>query len=89
MNAKRRKALRVIIARLEDLESLRREIQERLEEIKDEEQEALYNMPECLQESERGQHMQDYIDAMEDVLGEMDYLDTEDLQRKLEEITEV
>ena len=79
MNAKRRKSLRVIIAKLEEMESLRQEIQEQLGEIIDEEQEALDNMPESLQESERGQKMQEYIDTMEGVLDDLDILDLDDL----------
>ena len=88
MNAKRRKALRAIITKLEELENLKSEIQEQLEEIMDEEQEALDNMPYSLQESERGQQMQEYIDTMDSVLSDLDLIDTEDLSSQLEEITE-
>lgn len=86
MNAKRRKALRAIITKLEELDNLRQEIQERLEEIKDEEQEALDNMPESLQEGERGQQMQDYIDTMDNVVCEIDYTDLEGMIDLLQEI---
>ena len=88
MNKIRRKTLAQIVAKLEELENLRSEIVERLEEIKDEEQEALDNMPESLQESERGQQMQEYIDTMSSVLDDLDCIDTEDLSSQLEEITE-
>lgn len=88
MNAKRRKALQVIIAKLGELENLRSEIAEQLEEIKGEEQDALDNMPYSLQESERGQQMQEYIDAMDGVLVDLDLIDTESLGQQLEEITE-
>lgn len=88
MNAKRRKALQVIITKLGELENLRSEIAEQLEEIKGEEQEALDNMPYSLQESERGQQMQEYIDAMDGVLVELDLIDTESMGQQLEEITE-
>lgn len=47
-----------------------------LEDIEAEEQEAFDNMPESLQESERGEHMQEIIDALEEYIG---YLDTDDL----------
>ena len=60
----------------------------KLEEVKDEEQEALDNMPYSLQESERGQQMQEYIDTMDSVLSDLDLIDTEDLSSQLEEITE-
>lgn len=86
MNAKRRKALAAIITRLEELDSLRSEIKEQLEEVRDEEQEALDNMPESLQESERGQQMQEYIDAIESAITELDYIDLEGTIDQLREI---
>ena len=88
MNKIRRKALAEIITKLEELENLRSEIAERLEEIMDEEQEALDNMPDSLQESERGQQMQEYIDTMSSVLDDLGYIDTESMGQQLEEITE-
>lgn len=88
MNKIRRKTLAQIVAKLEELESLRSEIYEMLEEVKDEEQEALGNMPESLQESERGQQMQEYIDTMDSVLDDLGYIDTEELYSQLQEIVE-
>lgn len=88
MNKIRRKALRDIIKQLGELENLRSEIAERLEEIMDEEQEALDNLPDSLQESERGQQMQEYIDTMSSVLDDLDLIDTEIMGQQLEEITE-
>ena len=86
MNAKRRKALAAVITRLEELDSMREEIREQLDAVRDEEQEALDNMPESLQESDRGQQMQEYIDTMENVTGELDLLDIESLIDQLREI---
>lgn len=86
MNAKRRKSLQVIITKLEELDSLRQEILERLEEVKGEEEEALGNMPESLQESERGQQMQEYIDSMENATTELEYIDLEGILDQLREI---
>lgn len=88
MNAKRRKALGAIITKLEALESLRQEIQEQLEEIMDEEQDALDNMPESLQEAERGQQMQEYIDTMDGVSDELDCMNIDELTDQLREIVE-
>lgn len=48
------------------------EARERLEAVRDEEEEALENLPESLQASERGEAMQAAIDAMEDVLDTLD-----------------
>lgn len=88
MNAKRRKSLRAIITRLEQLEGLRSEIQELLEEVQDEEQEALDNMPESLREGERGQQMEEYIDTMAGVVGDLDCMDLDGLADQLREIVE-
>lgn len=82
MNAKRRNALRVIISRLEELETLRQQIQYDLEDVLREEQEALDNLPESLQEGERGQQMADNVENLEyadDFLGEIDLEEIMDL----------
>lgn len=88
MNAKRRKSLRAIIVKLEELESLRYEIQERLEEIVEEEQDALDDMLESLKESERGQQMQEYIDTMDGVVDELDCMSLNELANQIREICE-
>lgn len=86
MNKIRRKELARIIEKLEQLDALREEIREELASVMDEEQEALDNMPESLQESEKGEQMQEYIDTMENVTGELDLIDIEDLIDQLQEI---
>lgn len=86
MNKLRRKELAVVAGMLEELDALREQIRDRLAEIRDEEQDALDSMPESLQESERGQQMQECIDAMEDITGELDLLDVESWIDQLREI---
>lgn len=86
MNRMRRKELAAIIEKLEELDALREEIRERIAAVQEEEQEALDNMPESLQDSEKGQQMQEYIDTMENVTGELDLIDIEDLADQLSEI---
>lgn len=88
MNAQRRKALKAIIEQLEALDELRETIREQLSDIQDEEQAALDNMPESLQESERGQQMDDYIATMQDVTGELDLIDVSGLIDQLQEIVD-
>lgn len=88
MNAQRRKALKAVITKLEDLESLRQEIKEELEDIMDEEQESFDNMPEGLQESDRGQQMQEYISTMEGAIDDLDSMDIDGLTDQLREIAE-
>lgn len=41
-------------------------------EVGDEEEEAFDNLPESIQESERGEKMQEYIDTINEVLGAVD-----------------
>ena len=86
MNKLRRKELAVVAGMLEELDALREQIRDRLAEIRDEEQDALDSMPEGLQESERGQQMQEYIVAMEDITGELDLLDVESWIDQIREI---
>lgn len=78
MNKLRRKALSEVIAKLEELDSIRQEAMEMLSSIIDEEQEAYDNLPESLQDSERGEQMQEYIDSMQNVADDLDSLDTSD-----------
>ena len=86
MNTIRRKELADIVAMLEKLDALREECREQLAAVLDEEQEALDNLPESLQESERGEQMQEYVDIMKNVTGELDLFDIEDLVDQLQEI---
>lgn len=65
MNKNRRKMIRKIVEQLGGLK-------EELDNVKDEEQEALDSMPENLQESERGEEMQTAIDVMEDACGDLE-----------------
>lgn len=88
MNKIRRKTLAQIVAKLEELESLRQEIQEMLEEVKDEEEVALDNMPESLQEGERGQQMQEYIDTMDGVVIDLELMDLDGMADQFREIME-
>lgn len=71
MNATRRKDLSLLIDQLD-------EIKRQVENIMEEEQEAYENMPESLQDSERGQKMQEAADAIENATGTLqdtiDYL---------------
>ncbi len=61
MNNTRRKAIMKIAERLEELKT-------DFELLRDEEQEAFDNMPESIQESERGEHIESIIYNMDDVL---------------------
>lgn len=59
MNKSRRKKIDGIIEKL-------RGLKEELDDLKDEEEEALDNLPQSIQESEKGEEMQTGIDALEE-----------------------
>lgn len=72
MNKDRRK-------RIQDIKDQLIDLQTDIEEIKDEEQEAYDNLPESLQDGEKGEKMYDAIDnldsaysSLEDVIGYLD-----------------
>ena len=77
MNNTRRKQIRKHVISV--LESARQD----LDIVIGEEQEAFDNIPEGLQESDRGAEMEESIAEMEDIVGEL-----EDLQGRLEEVIE-
>lgn len=58
MNAKRRKEIEKIIATLEDA-------RERISSLRDEEEEAFNNLPETLQDADKGLDMQAAYEALE------------------------
>ena len=59
MNKSRRKNLATIIETLEAMKSS-------LEDVRDEEESAFDNLPESIQESERGETMQEIVDVLYD-----------------------
>lgn len=76
MNTKRRNAIESVINELiERFEEIKAEAIDQLSEIRDEEQEAYDNLPESLQESERGENMQNCIDALEEFMSDLEYMD--------------
>ena len=73
MNKERRQKIKDLIATIADTVDEMTELEETIggigldiEEVKDEEDDALGNMPEGLQDSDRGQAMQEAIDTMGD-----------------------
>ena len=56
------------------------DISSSLQEIEDDLQERLDNMPEGLQEGDAGQLLQERIDALEDAISELDSIDIDDIK---------
>lgn len=88
MNRIRRRSLKAILGQLDELSTVLETVKEALQDVLTEEQEAYDNLPEGLQETERGQQMQEYIEALEGVVDSLGDLDVEDLYGTIEEIAE-
>lgn len=87
MNAKRRNTIDSVINELiEKFEEIKAEAIDQLSEIRDEEQEAYDNLPESLQESEKGENMQNCIDALEYFMSDLENMEIEGTDDLLEEI---
>lgn len=81
MNKTRRKELNALQDRMtalqfSDLFDELRAIAEALESLRDEEQESFDNLPEALQDGDRGQDMQAAIDAMTEAYDALDALES-------------
>lgn len=88
MNKTRREELqKLVLDRLDEIEPILSDMLSDLESLKDEEAEAFDNMPEGIQESDRGQDVQAAVDALSEAYDETDTLsDTIDtIRSKVEE----
>lgn len=65
MNKTRRKQLSEAVSKLEEAMQI-------VDDMRSEEEDAYLNMPESLQESERGQQMDEYINSMDEASGSID-----------------
>ncbi len=66
MNKKRRDAITKIIDQLISLNETMTELQDQIDTIQSEEQESFDNLPESLQEAEKGQTMEAAIEALQE-----------------------
>ena len=65
MNKERRTRLEKLIEKLEEIKDSINDIRDEIECVKDEEQEAYDNMPESIQQSDRGCNMEENIDDLD------------------------
>ena len=73
MNAKRRKAIsNAIEAYLSKETEVREALRDALQEIWDEENSAYENLPESIQDSEKGEAMEEGLDAIDDFITALD-----------------
>lgn len=71
MNAQRRKTLAALRDRMTDLQSQVTTLAEDLQDVCNEEQDYFDNMPESLQDGDKGQKAQAAIDLMENLISEL------------------
>lgn len=86
MNKARRASLKLALSKIETLTAYIEEIKEDLQGVLDEEEEAYENLPESIQGSERGEQMQEYIEALEEAIDSLDEFDADELYTSIEEI---
>lgn len=79
MNAQRRKALAALIDRIEELGAARDTLRDELETIRDEEQDAFDNMPEGLQQGDKGQAMEEAIGIIEEAITNLENIDVDSI----------
>ncbi|AXH69003.1 hypothetical protein SCHNAPSIDEE_53 [Microbacterium phage Schnapsidee] len=84
MNAGRRKEIQALISKLEDLKTLKDEIESGLETVRDEEQEYYDNMPEGLQQSDRGYKAEEAASNLTEALGQLQDIDLDELTSYLD-----
>lgn len=86
MNKARRASLKLALSKIETLTAYIEEIKEDLQGVLDEEEEVYENLPESIQGSERGEQMQEYIEALEEAIDSLDEFDADELYTSIEEI---
>lgn len=90
MNRQRRKQIKEVIAKLDEIQPLLEEIRSEIESIKDDEEEYRDNMPENMQSGERYERAEAACESLEESLSNLD--DPEELfseiQGNLEESAE-
>ncbi|MBQ6984571.1 MAG: hypothetical protein IJQ20_06540 [Paludibacteraceae bacterium] len=72
MNNQRRKALKDAMKQMEEAAALLTAAKEAIESIKEEEEEAYDNLPDSFQEGAQGDQMQENINAMDEVIDNLD-----------------
>lgn len=85
MNKDRRTRLRAVLDQLDQLYSLQVDIRSALSSVYADELEALDNLPESLDISDRSCMMEDNLDALEGILADLD-LDVQDIYSRIEDL---
>lgn len=84
MNRERRKQIEAATAKIAEAEAALQAAQEIIQEVRDDEEAARDNLPESLQDGERGQAMQEAIDALDSALSDIEGVDFSEMTSQLE-----
>ncbi len=85
MNAMRRKAINDCMNRIEKIRLEIEDLSNLIENIREGEEEAFDNLPESLQESDRGEAMQEAIDNLDSALSDLEGICFDDIESYLED----
>ena len=85
MNKERRRKIDKAVENVNSLQNVLEELQQQIEEIRDEEQDYLDNIPENLQNSERYETAENDLDNLEEAVNWFDNIDIDELLSLLEE----
>ena len=88
MNKVRRKMIDKVIEEVAVLQNTLEELQQRIEEIKEEEQDYLDNIPENLQSSDHYEKAENALNALEEAIDWFDCVDADELLSALDEAKE-
>lgn len=76
MNKDRRKAIGAIAVQLDKLRSMIEDLKSDAESLRDEERDYFDNMPESLQQGDRGQAAEAAADALDEAVSELENIDS-------------
>ena len=85
VNAKRRSAIEAVRKLLDQSSALLQQATEEIDAIRDEEQEAYDALPESLQGGDRGDAMQQAIEALDSAFNDLEAINLDDILGALEE----
>lgn len=88
MNKERRKAIAAIVTDLEELRGKIGDISSAIEDIKAEEEDYKENLPESMQDGEKGQRADDAIGALDEAFYALDGIDFDEIVGYLETASE-
>ena len=88
MNKDRRKEIAALASRVQEIAELIDSLKSDLENVRDEEQDYFDNMPENMQDGDRGTRAQDALNGLDDALSALDDFDGDTITGSLDTAAE-